>query len=135
MKRKFPTDFNFVPQTYLLSVDFERFQARREEAEKNHLWIMKPCAEGNISLLHKLACGRGIKMISKNSKIKKNKNYLVQEYLFNPHLLNGLKYDLRVYVLVSSYNPLRVYIYKDGLTRYHFFKKKLDLQLSSIQRA
>ncbi len=32
-----------------------------------------------------------------------------------PLLLDGFKLDLRVYVLVTSCNPLRIFIYKDGL--------------------
>lgn len=100
-----------MPNTYLLgnSNDWERFQKLKEDSASNHLWIMKPVNQ---------ACGRGIKMISKKSKITKKKNYLVCEYIAHPHLINDLKYDLRLYVLVSSYDPLRVYLYSDGLTRF-----------------
>lgn len=41
----------------------------------------------------------------------------MQRYLHKPHLIDGFKYDLRVYVLVNGINPLRVYMYKDGLCR------------------
>jgi hypothetical protein len=34
------------------------------------------------------ACGRGIKMITKDTKIKNKKDYLVSEYIRNPHLIN-----------------------------------------------
>ena len=32
-----------------------------------------------------------------------------------PLLLDGFKLDLRVYVLVTACNPLRIFVYKDGL--------------------
>ena len=32
--------------------------------------------------------------------------------------MNDLKYDLRIYVLISSFDPLRIYLFKDGLTRF-----------------
>lgn len=42
----------------------------------------------------------------------------MSEYIANPHLINNLKYDLRIYVLVTSYDPLRIYIFHEGLTRF-----------------
>jgi len=32
-------------------------------------------------------------------------------------LINNKKFDLRVYVCITSINPLRIYIYKEGLVR------------------
>jgi tubulin polyglutamylase TTLL4 len=64
------------------------------------------------------ACGRGIKVINKNSKVCKKRDYLICEYVTNPHLINGLKYDIRIYVLVSSFDPLRVYLFHEGLARF-----------------
>jgi tubulin polyglutamylase TTLL4 len=77
---------------------------------------MKPVASGYFKIY--LACGRGIKLINKSYKLKKNNNYLISEYIKNPHLINGLKYDLRIYVLVSNFDPLKIYVHKEGLCRF-----------------
>ena len=36
----------------------------------------------------------------------------------NPFLLDGYKFDLRIYVALTSINPLRIYIYEEGLVRF-----------------
>jgi hypothetical protein len=42
----------------------------------------------------------------------------VSEYIANPLLLNGYKFDMRIYVVITCINPLRVYIYEEGLARF-----------------
>jgi tubulin polyglutamylase TTLL4 len=39
-------------------------------------------------------------------------------YLHKPYLISGNKFDLRIYVYVTSYDPLRIYIFSDGLVRF-----------------
>lgn len=36
---------------------------------------------------------------------------------FQPFLVDGFKFDMRVYTLVTSCDPLRVFVYNDGLVR------------------
>ena len=37
---------------------------------------------------------------------------MIPRYLDSPYLVGGKKFDLRIYALVTSYNPLRVYLYR-----------------------
>lgn len=43
---------------------------------------------------------------------------IASQYIFNPMLIDDYKFDLRVYVAITSINPLRVYMYEEGLTRF-----------------
>lgn len=44
-------------------------------------------------------------------------HFIVQEYLDKPFLMEGYKFDLRIYILVTSCDPLRIFLYNDGLVR------------------
>jgi tubulin polyglutamylase TTLL4 len=50
--------------------------------------------------------------------VPRRDGFLASKYVAHPHLINGFKYDLRVYVLVTSFDPLRIYVFNDGLVRF-----------------
>jgi tubulin polyglutamylase TTLL4 len=64
------------------------------------------------------ARGTGIKVVHRWAQIPKKRPLVVQKYISQPYLINGSKFDLRLYVLLTSINPLRIYIYDDGLVRF-----------------
>ncbi len=65
--------------------------------------------------------------MDKDTPIPANKKgFIISEYISNPHIIDEKKYDLRIYVLVTSFSPLTIYIYEDGLVRFATVKYSLD---------
>eukprot|EP00931_Biecheleriopsis_adriatica_P100894 TRINITY_DN76130_c0_g1_i1.p1 TRINITY_DN76130_c0_g1~~TRINITY_DN76130_c0_g1_i1.p1 ORF type:complete len:1109 (-),score=215.05 TRINITY_DN76130_c0_g1_i1:33-3359(-) len=108
MAQTFGSDaFDFVPQTFVLPEQVQEFLEVYER--KGGLWIVKP---------HASSRGRGIFVLRDVSELPLNELSVVSQYVEDPLLIQGLKFDLRVYVLVTCYDPLRAYIYREGLVRF-----------------
>lgn len=126
MKRIHGKEYDFHPDTFILPADKDAFfrivkgelgqsgskkVSSNSHNSKESLWIVKPVAS---------SCGRGISVVTLSEAIRiaeKKSLVLLQRYLKNPYLINGKKFDLRIYVLVTGVDPLRVYVHEEGLTR------------------
>jgi tubulin polyglutamylase TTLL7 len=106
-----PQDFDFVPKSWIMPNEYSSLVAYAFDMKKmqqKRTYIMKP-SNG--------AMGHGIRLYKNVDKIQPADNYIVQEYIANPYLLDGFKFDLRIYALVTSCDPLRAFIYNNGLVR------------------
>ena len=73
------------------------------------MWIVKPSNSSR---------GRGIHIIDDINDLNVDELSIISRYVTNPLLINGYKFDLRIYVVVTCYEPLRLYVYKEGLARF-----------------
>ena len=117
-KKQFPHLYNFIPSTYIMPTDIKNFEYNFKRYKKA-LWIVKPVNLSRGRGVHILKGETEFKYLYKKSKsITSPPQILVSRYIDKPHLINKKKYDLRIYVLVVSFSPLRIYLYNNGLTRF-----------------
>jgi tubulin polyglutamylase TTLL6/13 len=62
--------------------------------------------------------GKGIFITNDIDSIGLDEPTVVQEYLNSPYLIDGLKFDMRIYVLVMSCDPLKIFVHREGLVRF-----------------
>ncbi|KAJ8602729.1 hypothetical protein CTAYLR_003791 [Chrysophaeum taylorii] len=106
--RRLAGAFDIVPKTFLLPQDYVGFVDAWRAKPPGSLWIMKPVG---------LSRGRGISLASDLEDVRYSEPVVIQEYLAAPLLLDSHKFDLRLYVLVTSFSPLEVFIYRSGFAR------------------
>ncbi|XP_009671532.1 tubulin polyglutamylase TTLL7 [Struthio camelus] len=106
-----PQEYGFIPRTWIFPAEYTQFQNYVKELKKKRrqkTFIVKP-ANG--------AMGHGISLVRNGEKLQAQDHLIVQEYLDKPFLMEGYKFDLRIYILVTSCDPLKIFLYHDGLVR------------------
>mmetsp|Transcript_36216 Transcript_36216/g.93399 ORF Transcript_36216/g.93399 Transcript_36216/m.93399 type:complete len:502 (-) Transcript_36216:21-1526(-) len=127
------------PLTFVLPLEYSMFVEEFKKQQANGtIWIMKPVGKSQgkgIFLFDKLSQVSGWRTDPKwlrkeeeggkkgaadkdEEERKEPEPYVVQRYLSDPLLIGGKKFDLRLYVLVTSYAPLTVYMYRSGFARF-----------------
>ncbi|TWW66326.1 Tubulin polyglutamylase TTLL11 [Takifugu flavidus] len=131
MQELFPEEYDFYPRSWILPEEFQLFCAqavmqmihqgaplirmvKEKDATLSPTFIVKP--DGGSQ-------GDGIYLIRDPSELKATvgsqaRQGVVQEYIHKPLLIDKLKFDIRLYVLMKSLEPLEIYIAKEGLTRF-----------------
>lgn len=97
---------------------------KKSQLPTNNIWILKPAG---------LSRGRGIKLFSDLTQIRlflktNEMHFVAQKYIERPLLWNRRKFDLRVWVLVTGINPLRIWFYNKFYAR----RAAEDYDLSNI---
>ncbi|CAE7246637.1 Ttll6a [Symbiodinium sp. CCMP2592] len=124
MQRLFPAAYRFVPPTWVIPDDLTDLEKRFGNSQESKVfYIVKP---------DHLCQGRGIFLTTELDRLrqaaeesrKKNEATVVQRYLSRPMLIEGLKFDLRLYFLVSAKKAsgeagldMRCFLFRDGLVR------------------
>ncbi|KTG07085.1 hypothetical protein cypCar_00028088, partial [Cyprinus carpio] len=115
---------DFFPCTFVLPSEYHIF-VEEFKRSPGSTWIMKPVARSQgkgIFLFRKLKDIIDWRKDGSRSEEQKDEaqveSYVAQRYIENPYLIAGRKFDLRVYVLVTSYIPLKAWLYRDGFARF-----------------
>ncbi|XP_033044904.1 tubulin polyglutamylase TTLL13P isoform X1 [Trachypithecus francoisi] len=108
MHKLYPSEYNIFPRTWCLPADYGDFQSYGRQ-RKARTYICKPDS----------GCqGRGIFITRNPREIKPGEHMICQQYISKPFLIDGFKFDMRVYVLITSCDPLRIFMYEEGLARF-----------------
>jgi Tubulin-tyrosine ligase family len=121
-KRKFGEESaDFWPPGFRLPAQSAEFERWWRNAESRSLdtgfWILKPPFA---------SCGRRIRLATCMEEVLDDgedgawlrKNVpLAQRYVEDPVLVDGFKCTLRIYVALTSMDPMRLYVYPEGLVR------------------
>ncbi|CAH1792719.1 unnamed protein product [Owenia fusiformis] len=99
--------FDILPQSFITPAEFQDFCSAF--LKEKGPWIVKPIASSR---------GRGIFLVNHPDEVPVAEQLIISKYLRNPYLVDGFKFDIRLYVAVTSYDPLQIYMYEEGLTRF-----------------
>eukprot|EP00933_Yihiella_yeosuensis_P033886 TRINITY_DN27494_c0_g1_i1.p1 TRINITY_DN27494_c0_g1~~TRINITY_DN27494_c0_g1_i1.p1 ORF type:complete len:515 (+),score=101.28 TRINITY_DN27494_c0_g1_i1:97-1641(+) len=130
--------FNVYPITFVIPQEYNMFV---EEFKKwtGSTWIMKPVGRSQgagIFLVNKLQQTTQWKPKNEWNQPKKEDKaaddednpelYVAQKYVEAPLLIGGKKFDMRLYVLVTGYVPLVVYMHRGGFCRFSMSRYSSD---------
>jgi tubulin polyglutamylase TTLL1 len=133
---------DIIPKTFTLPADLSLF-AEEFKRQPQSTWIVKPHAKSQgqgVFLVSRLAeirrwltqlweeeeeaaaAAAAASLLAPgmggSAAAAARETFVVSRYVERPLLIGGKKFDLRLYVLVTSYRPLKFFLYEDGFARF-----------------
>jgi hypothetical protein len=130
MQAVYGSAYNFFPQSFILPRERSQYDIAAATLPSGTVWICKPCASSQGRGIYLIDNARDVPMdapyvlfasrsfSSCSTKILCCFRYVVQQYIADPYLIGGYKFDIRLYVLVNSFRPLEIFLYRRGLARF-----------------
>lgn len=111
ISRILPHHFGFLPKTFVMPGQITSMKCFMKSIRNggNKTFIVKPDRGSQ---------GRGIVLIQNPSDVDGYWDKAVAQQYVLPYLIDGLKFDLRIYALVTAVDPLRIYIFEEGMARF-----------------
>ncbi|XP_005096708.1 tubulin polyglutamylase TTLL5 isoform X1 [Aplysia californica] len=109
--------FDFIPPSFVLPGDYQDFCS--SFLKDKGPYIVKPVASSR---------GRGVFLINHPDQVPLDENLIVSKYIATPLVIDGFKFDIRIYVAVTSYDPLMIYLYEEGITRFATVKYEKNVK-------
>lgn len=81
------------------------YKKLKQSDPRRNVWIVKP--SNSIR-------GRGIAIIGDINDLNVEELSIISRYITNQPIINCYKLDLRIYVVVTCYELLGIYVYKEG---------------------
>jgi tetratricopeptide (TPR) repeat protein len=126
-----PGKYDFYPRAFEMPDEVDEVRkimaaSSWETEEHQPRWIAKPMLGSD---------GRGVHLVDNKEleeyALEKHTGWVLQEYVADPFLVNGIKFDMRCWVIVASVDPLRVYFSRRSYARFASEKYRPD----SLSRA
>ena len=80
-----------------------------------NIWILKP---SNLSRGRGVTCVNSLEPIELSLNATNDSGVIVQKYIENPLIINKRKFDIRQWVLVTSIDPLIIWMWKEPYIRF-----------------
>lgn len=110
----------------MLPEEYKSFKTKMEKKDRKNFYLAKPS---------KGKGGDGIFFVKKLSDLSKEQmrlnDYVAQEYIANPLLIDKKKFDFRLYLMIKGVDTMHGYVAFEGMARFwteDYTKPKINIQ-------
>ena len=113
----------FIPKIEKILAFLEEHLPQYKLNGFRNIWIMKP---SNLSRGRGVTCVDSLLPIEQSLSATNDSGLIVQKYIENPLIIDQRKFDIRQWVLVTSLNPLTIWMWKEPYLRFGAEDYKMD---------